>query len=96
MSVVVYTHEENIKIESSGIYCILYILVTTFMINKPLIKLINNAHYIAYFICVIIGLRVFVQQTFQNEIWLGGDEWEYQSIAVNFHYGYGFQFLVQC
>lgn len=43
-----------------------------------------------YFLCVLFGIFRFSNQSFSDKVWLGGDEWEYQSMAVNLNLGYGF------
>ena len=47
-------------------------------------------HIIVYIVCVIAGLVYMWQHTFSDTVALAGDEWEYQSIAVNMLHGHGF------
>jgi hypothetical protein len=47
-------------------------------------------HLLVYVLCVAAGLVYMSQQRWSDTVALAGDEWEYQSIAVNMIHGHGF------
>ena len=50
----------------------------------------SGLHLVVYVVCVCFGLLFMSQYRFSDTVPLAGDEWEYQSIAVNLIHDHGF------
>ncbi len=47
-------------------------------------------HLSIYVFCLLTGILYMTTFNYSDKVWLGGDSWEYQSLAVNLVYGQGF------